>query len=223
MNPLRLILVDDHNLVRAGLRSLLAELPHVTILAEADNGFEALRLVHELKPDVLVTDIAMPGLNGLELTERLKEECPQVRVLLLSMHASEEYVLRAMQLGAAGYLLKDAGTNELELALNAISHGEAYLSPAISRRVIDGYVKRVSKEPTNGNHTAENEKNITPRQREVLKLIAEGCTTKEIAQRLELSAKTVDAHRTQLMKQLDIHDIASLVRYAIRIGLVSAE
>jgi DNA-binding NarL/FixJ family response regulator len=221
MPAIRLILADDHLLVRAGVRLLLENLPDFQIIAEADNGISALELIGKHLPDVVLLDIALPGLNGLDVTERVKKQFPSVRVLLLSMHNSEEYVLRAMRLGAAGYLLKDTSPAELEMALRAVARGEAYLSPAISRHVIDGYIQRTSSNITT--ESAADAHHLSPRQQEVLKLIAIGCTTKEIAHRLGITAKTVDAHRTSLMKELDIHEIASLVRYAIRIGLISAE
>lgn len=223
MAPIRLILVDDHLLVRAGVRLLLENLPDFQIIAEAGNGLDALELIGEHLPEIVLMDIALPGLNGLDLTERVKKEFPSVRVLLLSMHNSEEYVLRAMRLGAAGYLLKDTSPQELEMALRAVARGEAYLSPAISRHVIDGYVQRTS--PANSNDSPANPagKQLSPRQQEILKLIAEGQTTKEIAGQLGIKVKTVDTHRTSLMKELDLHDIAGLVRYAIRVGLVSSD
>jgi DNA-binding NarL/FixJ family response regulator len=223
MSPIRLILVDDHLLVRAGLRLLLENLPDFQIVAEAGDGLEALKLIAELLPEVVLLDIALPGLNGLEVTERVKRDFPAVRVLLLSMHNSEEYVLKAMRLGASGYLLKDTGPAELEMALRAVARGEAYLSPAVSRHVIDGYVQRTSSEATNNAPTTAIRKKLSPRQEEILKLIANGQTTKEISQTLGIKVKTVDTHRTSLMKELDLHDVASLVRYAIRVGLVSPD
>jgi DNA-binding NarL/FixJ family response regulator len=227
MNPLRVILVDDHNLVRAGFRSLLKNIPEVEIVAEADNGYGALELIRAHKPDLVLMDIALPDINGLDVTALVIKEYPSIKVVLLSMYDNEEYVLRALEIGAAGYLLKDADANEFDLAIHAIAAGKAYLSPAISSRVIESYQARVSPQkrpvtpPTGPLHPIDC--HLTPRQREVLRLIAEGFTTKEIAQQLDLSVKTVDAHRTRLMRELDIHEIAGLVRYAIRIGLVSAE
>jgi len=227
MNPLRVILVDDHNLVRAGFRSLLQNIPEVEIVAEADNGYSALELIRTHKPDMVLMDIALPDINGLDVTAQVTQEYPTIKVVLLSMYDNEEYVLRALEIGAAGYLLKDADANEFELAIHAIANGKAYLSPAISSRVIESYQARVSapKQPVNPPKDAlhPDDCHLTARQREVLRLIAEGFTTKEIAQQLNLSAKTVDAHRTQLMRELNIHEIAGLVRYAIRIGLISAE
>jgi DNA-binding NarL/FixJ family response regulator len=227
MNPLRVILVDDHNLVRAGFRSLLKNIPEVEIVAEADNGYSALELIRTHKPDMVLMDIALPDITGLDVTALVIKEYPSIKVVLLSMYDNEEYVLRALEIGAAGYLLKDADASEFELAIHAIADGKAYLSPAISSRVIESYQARVNvpKRPITSPPGSQNliDSQLTTRQREVLRLIAEGFTTKEIAQQLNISAKTVDAHRTQLMRELNIHDIAGLVRYAIRIGLVSAE
>lgn len=219
MAPITLIIADDHLLVRAGVRMLLENRQDFQVVAEAEDGPTALQAVEKYLPDILLLDIALPGLNGLDVTERVRHDFPDVRVLLLSMHNSEEYVLKALRLGAAGYLLKDTGPSELEIALRAVARGESYLSPAISRRVIEGYLQRTNSVVTSetpGTH-------LSPRQEEILKLIAGGCTTKEIAQKLGITVKTVDAHRTSLMKELNIHEIAGLVRYAIRVGLISAE
>ena len=214
-NPIRVLLADDHALVRAGLRKLLESLSGVAVVGEAGDGREALALVASKNPDLVLLDITMPGLNGLEAAERIAREHPATRVILLSMHASEEHVLRALRAGASGYLPKDAALGELELAINAVRKGETYLSPAVSRHVSD-YVRRTGA-------TAEPRESLTPRQREILQLIAEGQSTKRIAATLGVSVKTVETHRSQLMEKLDIHDVAGLVRYAIRIGLVSPD
>ncbi len=215
MNPTRILLVDDHALVRAGIRALLESLEGVSVVAEAGNGSEVLELARVHRPDVLLLDISMPGLGGLEVSAQLKQELPEVRVVMLSMHANEEYVLQALRSGAVGYMLKDSATAELELALKAVMQGETYLSPPISKQVVDGYVQRVGTEqPTPDN--------LTPRQRQVLQLIAEGHSTKEIAYRLELSVKTVETHRAQLMERLQIREIAGLVKYAIRNGIATS-
>lgn len=215
MVPVRVLLADDHALVRAGVRALLEGLEGVSVVAEARNGNEVLQLAHAHHPDVVLLDISMPGLGGLEASLQLKRELPEVRVVMLSMHANEEYVLQALRAGAAGYMLKDSATAELELALKAVMQGETYLSPPISKQVVEGYVQRVGTEQPGAD-------NLTPRQRQVLQLIAEGHSTKEIAYRLELSVKTVETHRAQLMDRLSIRDIAGLVKYAIRNGIVSA-
>jgi len=213
MTPLRVLLVDDHALVRAGMRSLLQDLPDVEVVAEAGDGAEALAAAERERPDVVLMDIAMKGMNGLEAAARLRERLPGVKVIILSMHTSEEYVLLALRAGAAAYLIKDSATSELELALKCVMRGETYLSPAISRQVVDGYVQRVG--------ASAGPEPLTPRQREVLKRIAEGRSTKEIAFELNLSVKTVETHRAQIMERLGIRDVAGLVRYAIREGLVA--
>ncbi|MEX2241238.1 MAG: response regulator transcription factor [Burkholderiales bacterium] len=215
MTPLRVLLVDDHALVRAGMRSLLQDLPDVEVVAEAGDGAEALAAAERERPDVVLLDIAMKGMNGLEAAARLRERLPGVKVIILSMHTSEEYVLLALRAGAAAYLIKDSATSELELALKCVMRGETYLSPAISRQVVDGYVQRVG--------AGGGPDPLTPRQREVLKRIAEGRSTKEIAFELNLSVKTVETHRAQIMERLGIRDVAGLVRYAMRAGLVPPE
>jgi len=215
MTPLRVLLVDDHALVRAGMRSLLQDLPDVEVVAEAGDGAEALAAAERERPDVVLMDIAMKGMNGLEAAARLRERLPGVKVIILSMHTSEEYVLLALRAGAAAYLIKDSATSELELALKCVMRGETYLSPAISRQVVDGYVQRVG--------ASAGPEPLTPRQREVLKRIAEGRSTKEIAFELSLSVKTVETHRAQIMERLGIRDVAGLVRYAMRAGLIPPE
>jgi DNA-binding NarL/FixJ family response regulator len=216
MDPCRVVIADDHTLVRAGIRALLQGLEGVEVIAEAGDGVEALAIVAARRPDVLLTDIAMPRMSGLELAARVARERAETRVIILSMHASEEYASRALEAGAAGYLLKDSGLAELELALRAVARGETYLSPAVSKHVIAGYLKR-----TGGAHPEASR--LTPRQREILRLVVEGQTTKGIARRLGISVKTVETHRAQLMERLGIHDVAGLVRFAIRIGLIGPE
>lgn len=215
MERLRVLLADDHTLVRAGLRSLMERMDDVEVVAEAANGEEAVALAGLHRPDLVLMDITMPGTGGLEATLRLKQAYPGIKVIILSMHSSEEYVLQALRAGASGYLLKDAATLELGLALQAVGRGETYLSPPISRQVVEGYVRRV------GQH-GDALSVLTARQREILQLIAEGCGTRDIAARLGLSVKTVESHRAQLMERLDIHDVAGLVRFAVRHGLVSS-
>ncbi|HEX4646999.1 MAG TPA: response regulator transcription factor [Verrucomicrobiae bacterium] len=216
MNRVRILLADDHTLMRAGIRSLLEKIPGVEVVGEAADGREALALVRAQLPNLVLMDIAMSGLNGLEATARVVKEFPQVRVIILSMHANEEYVVQTLRTGASGYLLKDAATAELELAILAVARGDTYLSPAISKRVIDDYLGRVIGEKTPLDQ-------LTPRQREILQLIAEGKSTKEIAFLLNVSIKTVETHRLQLMDRLGIHDIPGLVRHAMRLGLVPPE
>lgn len=213
---LRILIADDHTLVRAGFRSLLEQLPDCAVIAEVGDGREALRLVAQLQPDVVLMDVKMPALNGLEATARISRDYPSVRVVILSMYTNEEYVLQALRAGAVGYLLKDAATAELQLAIQAAARGEMYLSPSISKRVLQDYIQLVGN--SGGMLDA-----LTSRQREVLQLIAEGRTMKEIALALQISVKTAESHRAQLMERLDIHDVTGLVRFAIRAGLVTSE
>jgi len=215
--PIRVILADDHTLVRAGIRALLEKLPDVEVLAEASDGREALKLAKTHEPEVILMDIAMPGLNGLEATARLFKELPKVRVIILSMHHNEEYVRRALKAGAAGYLLKKAATAELATALQRVGLGEIYLSQEISARLPknfawDGIADR--KGPL---------EQLTGRQREILQLIAEGQNTKQIAVLLKVSPKTVEYHRMKLMDCLNVHDVPGLVRFALRVGLIPQE
>ena len=209
-------MADDHDLFRAGIRSLLQALAGIEVVAEAGDGREALRLCQAHHPDVVLMDIMMPELNGLDAAARLAAISPSTRTIILSMNAHEEYVLQALRAGAAGYLLKNISPTEFEQAIRAVARGETYLSPAISKHVIAAYLQRVGGE-------GSSLERLTPRQREVLQLIAEGNTTKAIARKLGLGAKTVEMHRTQLMDALDIHDIAGLVRYAIRMGMITPD
>ena len=216
MSATRVLLADDHALVRAGLHSLLQTLPDVEVVAEAGDGREAMRLIETTHPDVVLMDITMPGLNGLEAAARITKDHPTVRLIMLSGHAGEDYVAQALRAGAAGYLLKDSAVAELELALKAVLRGQTYLSSAVSKQVVEGYLGHAEGKasPLEG---------LTARQREILQLIAEGNTTKDIAHLLNVSVKTVETHRMQLMERLDIHDVAGLVRLAIRAGIVSSE
>jgi DNA-binding NarL/FixJ family response regulator len=216
MNTTRVLLADDHALVRSGIRSLLEKMPGVEVVAEASTGREALEMVKAKLPSLVLMDIAMAELGGLEALPRITKDFPDVKVVILSAHANEEYVIRALRSGAAGYMLKDAATAELELAIRSVTEDKTYLSPSISRTVIDSYLERV------GGRLSSLEQ-LTPRQREILRSIAEGRNTKEIASDLDISVKTVESHRLQLMERLNIHDIPGLVRYAIRNGLVSLE
>ncbi|MEA3210296.1 MAG: hypothetical protein QOE70_3353 [Chthoniobacter sp.] len=216
MSAVRVVLADDHALVRAGLRALLERLPGVEVVGEANNGREALEVIKTSAPTVVLLDISMAELGGLEALPRIVKDFPSVNVLILSGHANEEYVLRALRCGAAGYLLKDAAAEELGLAIKAVAQGQTYLSPSVSRTVVESYLQRAAGEQGL-------DEPLTARQREVLQLLAEGQNTKKIAHLLGISTKTAEAHRAQLMDRLRIHDVAGLVRYAIRTGLISAE
>jgi DNA-binding NarL/FixJ family response regulator len=213
MRPIRVLLADDHSLVRLGFRGLLRNLEGVEVVAEAGDGHTALELIQAQHPDVAIVDIAMPNLNGLELTARVVAECPRTRVIVLSMHESEDYALRAVQAGASGYLLKNATLAELETAVRAVGRGETYFCPAVSRYIAE-HIRR------GGGRVVSRHDSLTPRQREILQLIAEGHSTKAIAKLLGISVKTAETHRTQLMERLDLHTIAEVVHYAIQAGLV---
>ena len=219
MNPLaktiNVILADDHTLVRAGIRALLEKLPAVKVIGEASDGREVLNLLKTQRPDVVVMDIAMPGLNGLEAAERMTRDFPDVRIIILSMHNNEEYVVRALKAGVVGYLLKKAATTELEAALHEVMRGKIYLSRE---------AKLNTNFPLNGiaSRSSPLEK-LTGRQREILQLIAEGQNTKQIAELLKVSPKTVEYHRMKLMTCLNEHDVPALVRFALRVGLIPQE
>jgi DNA-binding NarL/FixJ family response regulator len=216
MAKIRALLVDDHKLFRAGLRSLLQALDDVEVVAQAGDGREALSLAAAHCPDVVLLDIMMPDLNGLDAVAHIARACPRTRVIILSMSAHEESVLGALRAGAVGYLVKTADPAELELAIRAVMRGERFLSSAVSDHVVAAWLKAPDRERTPLER-------LTPRQREVLQLVAEGDTSKGIARKLGISPRTAEAYRSELMHALGIHDVASLTRYAIRIGLVSAE
>ena len=214
--PIRILLADDHNLVRAGIRSLIQNIDGTEVIGEVGDGRNALSFIEVYRPDIALIDISMPGLNGLEVTARATKEFPEVGVIILSMHLNEEYALQALRSGASGYLVKGADKAELEIAIRAVAGGQTYLSPGVSKHIVADYVQRAEAGSTSLNL-------LTPRQREILQLIAEGCSTKKIARMLNLSVKTVDTHRSKMMERLDIHDIAGLVRYAIRMGIIKPE
>jgi len=215
MKKLRIILADDHALVRAGIRMLIESLPDVEVVGEAGNGEEALEVIKKTSPDIAVLDLGMPRLNGLGTTEYITKYFPKVKVIILSMHRGAEFVLHALRAGAAGYIVKDAATAELGAAIHAVARGESYLSPAISKTVIASSLGR--------NEPPGPQEELTVRQREVLRLVVEGRTMKEIAGILGLSVKTVEAHRAQMTERLGIYDVPGLVRYAMRTGLARPE
>ncbi|MBX3237762.1 MAG: response regulator transcription factor [Nitrospiraceae bacterium] len=216
MSTVRVLLAEDHTLVRAGFRALLEKLEGVQVIGEVSDGRDALNMAKELTPDIVLMDIAMPGLNGLEATRRLRQACPGTKVLMLSMYTNEEYLKEALRAGAAGYLLKDADRTEFELAIKTVCRGGTYLAPALAKFTVDAFCRD---DAAPAGPLAK----LTARQREILQLVAEGCSTKQIAQRLNLSVKTVEAHRTQIMDRLEIHDIPGLVRLAVRTGLVAPD
>jgi two-component system, NarL family, response regulator NreC len=208
--PIRILLADDHVMVRQGLRTLL-EQAGMAVIGEASDGQEALRIAHNQHPEVAVLDIAMPHLTGLETARRLREALPQTKIILLTMHTEDPYVLEAMQAGAVGYVLKTQAAVDIVQAIRDVLQGAIYLSPRVARAVVTAYLTRSDLPPDP----------LTSREREILQRIAEGQTTKEIAWRLGLSVKTVESHRINLMRKLDIHETATLVRYAIRRGLTT--
>ena len=216
MNPIRVLLVDDQAIVRAGIRAMLRDLDEIEVVGEASNGQEALAMIDSSRPDVLLMDLAMPVMNGLEATAVLAREAPNLRVIIISVHTGEDYVERALRLGAAGYLAKDTNAHELELAIRTVADGETYVAPSISMQVVVEHYRQPGRDA--GAADA-----LTPRQQEVLKWIAEGKATKEIARILGISVKTVETHRTQLMERLHIHHTVGLVRYAMRAGLIPPE
>src|SRR5271157_1107674 len=210
MKRIRILLADDHGVVRQGFKMILSAEADMEIVGEAGNGREAVELAERLKPDIVVMDVAMPELNGIEATRRLAESAPHARVLALSMHKDSVYVRETLRAGARGYLLKDSGANDLVAAVRAVASGEGYLSPAVSNAVLDDYRRHV----TNAIDL------LTSREREVLQMLAEGKTNKEIAVTLNLSVYTVDAHRGHIMEKLNLHSINELVRFAVRNGLI---
>jgi DNA-binding NarL/FixJ family response regulator len=212
----RVLLADDHRLVRGGFRSLLEACSSIKVVAEAEDGRDAVKQVQRHRPDIVIMDVGMPNLNGVEALIRIKKEFPGTKVLIVSMHSDEEGIVRALRAGASGYVLKDAAVAELELAVQSVAAGRTFLGPSISRNVVNRYLKGLGDSPS----VLEQ---LTERQRETLQLIAEGKSTKEIAFELGLSAKTVETHRERLMERLNIRDVAGLVRYAIRSGLISPQ
>lgn len=213
----RILLADDHAIVREGLRSLIEKEPDMEIVGEAEDGRTALELVRELLPDVVIMDITMPNLNGVEATRHITSEFPEVKVIALSIHSNRRFVTDMLGAGAAGYILKECLFDELVQAIQAVSAGNSYLSPRITSVVVEDYVKRLA-------IVAESLlAALTSREREVLQLVAEGKSTKQIALKLHVSTKTVEANRRQIMEKLDIHSVAELTKYAVREGLTPLE
>ena len=216
MTKIRVLLADDHTLVRAGIRSLLETIENVEVVAECGDGREALELISRHRPDLALLDIGMPEMNGIEVARQSGAVSPKTKIVILSMHDDKTHVTQAIRVGVAGYLLKGAAVAELPLAIKAVLAGETYLTPKVSRHVVAGFL-----------HDGPGERDpmeaLSQRQREILQLIAEGRSTKEIAGIFDVSIKTIETHRARLMERLDIHDVPGLVRFAIRMGLVSPE
>jgi DNA-binding NarL/FixJ family response regulator len=215
MTPIRVLIADDHALVRAGIRALVEKIDDVVVVGEAGTGNEALELVRQLRPNLMLLDITMPDGGGFEVLDQVTKKHPEIRVIVLTVHEAGEYAIRALREGAAGFLPKSAASTELEQAIQTVVRGEIYISPETSRKTLLEYGRGATKRDLLAT--------LSPRQREVLRLIAEGMTTKQIAQALEISVKTVETHRAQLMERLGIHDVAGLVRYAIIVGLIEVE
>lgn len=212
-----IVVADDHPVVRQGLQALLEAVPDFHVIGEAGDGLEAVRVAEIMKPDVMVLDLMMPGLNGLEVIRQVTKRLPQGHVIVLSMHANEAYVLEALTNGAAGYVLKEAHGAELVQAIREVVHGRRYLSPPLSERAIETYVEKARKAPLDRYET------LTTREREVLHLAAEGHTSGEIAERLFISPRTVEVHRANLMRKLGLHSQTDLIRYALRRGILPLE
>ena len=214
---IRILLADDHKITRQGLRSLLDKQADMEVVAEAEEGRTAVRLVREMLPDMVIMDVSMPDLNGMEAARQIVDAFPNVKIIALSMHSDALFVTEMLRSGASGYLLKDCAFEELARAIRTVVAGKTYLSPTISGVVVDDYLHRLSKADFSGSEVLSN------REREVLQLLAEGKSTKQIALKLYISAKTVETHRRQIMDKLDIHSVAELTKYAIRKGFTSLE
>jgi len=212
---IRVLIVDDHTLFRESLRSLLKAAGGIEIVGEAENGIEAVRKAVQLRPDVVLMDIAMPNLNGLQATQKIKRENPSVKVLILTMYETEQYIIEMLHSGASGYILKRAAARELVSAIQAVSQGNAYLYPSVAKKVLNGYLEQIKAGEKEDDH-----ERLSVRELDVLCLVAEGKTNKEIANLLSISVHTVQTHRLNLMKKLKVHDRTQLVRYAIREGLI---
>ncbi len=211
MSKIRVLLVDDHAILRAGLRALLATYPDIEVVGEAGDGSEAIQRVKELRPDIVLMDISMPGMNGLTATRYILEAHPDVRIIILTQYDSKEYILPLLQVGASGYVLKQCADTDLVKAIRSVYAGDSFLYPSVARTLLESYLGKEE----NATH-----EELTPREREILVLIAQGYTNRQIAEILHISPKTVDVHRSRLMKKLDLHNVADLTRYAIRHGLV---
>jgi two-component system response regulator NreC len=212
-----IVLADDHRIVRQGLRALLQAEPDLRLVGETGDGLEAVQLARRLQPDVVVLDLMMPSINGLEATRQISESCPQTRVIILSMHADEAYVLESLRNGAAGYVLKDSSADDLVRAVREVVAGRRYLSAPLSERAIEAYIQKARETPL------DPYEKLTSREREVLHLAAEGHSSSEIAERLSISSRTVETHRANMMRKLDLHSQTDLIRYALKRGIIPME
>jgi two-component system, NarL family, response regulator NreC len=219
MDKIRIVLADDHELVRSGLAKLLETYKDLVIVGEAGDGLEAVEKTKKLNPDVLVIDLSMPKLSGIEATKIVRKECPNVAVLVLTMHQNEEYVYQIFKSGAGGYVLKEAGKDELAAAIRAVARGEKYFSSRVSEIMVNGFLRKTSIRDDRRSAELDNSSvTLTKREKEILSLIAEGLNNQEISEKLFISPRTVDTHRTNIMQKLDIHDAANLVKFAIEHG-----
>jgi len=216
MSQIRIVLADDHGVIRAGIRSLLERQPELRVVGEAADGREAVGAVERFHPDVVVMDLAMPNLNGMEATRQILATNPTTSVVVLSMHSDEEYVLRALKAGAKGYVLKDSTEADLISAVRAVSSGKSFFSPAVSRLLVEDYTRQLE-----GHHVEDTYELLTPREREILQLAAEGKSNKEIANLLNLSVYTVETHRRNIMEKLNLHGVPELILYAVRKGVIT--
>jgi two-component system response regulator NreC len=215
MTKIRVLVADDHTIVREGVRILLEAQPDIEVVSEAADGQEALARVRELQPDIVLIDIAMPKLNGMEATRAIKRDFPNVQIIVLTMYESDEYFFQVLNAGASGYILKKAASGDLLTAIRAVYAGEVFLYPSVARRLVSDYISRVKSGEEKISYDG-----LTPREREVLKLIAEGYTNQAIADKLVISPSTVQTHRTRVMQRLNLHNRAELIQYAVRKGLI---
>ena len=216
MTPIRVLLADDHTLIRAGLRMVVVSQPDFTVVGEASDGREAVALAEQLKPDVVVMDIGMPSLNGIEACRQIHDSLPGSQVIMLSMHSDEGYVLRALKAGAKGYMLKDSAEADLASAIRAVTAGKSFFSPAVSKILLEDYMRKLKRTGAEDSFDL-----LSPREREVLQLVAEGKSSKEVANLLDLSVYTVETHRAKVMQKLNLHKIPELILYAVRKGVIS--
>jgi DNA-binding NarL/FixJ family response regulator len=216
MNPIRVLLADDHTVMRNGLRLLLERQPNLVVVGEASDGRETVRLAESIAPEVIVMDIAMPNLNGIEAARQITAARPETAIVILSMHSDESYVIRALKAGARAYLLKDSAEGDLIAAIHAITDGKSFFSPAISRILVEDYMRQLEQK-----HVEDTYELLTGREREILQLLAEGKTNKEVAVILNLSVYTIETHRTHILQKLNLHNVPELILYAVRKGIIA--